>query len=151
MRIAVLSILFLLLLTNCSKQDVELRHDFKNNTWAMNKVKLEYDNSDIDNTYQLILEVSLLDKYSSNDFSIALTQQNDDGETRFSSYSVEVKDKMGDFINDKNATGQYTYTIMLNPKAVFYSKGRYEFNFEHRMSTAFVKGIESINLKIIQL
>jgi len=151
MRIAVLSILFLLLLTNCSKQDVELKHNFKNNTWAMDKVQLEYNNLDNENAYKLILEVSLLDKYNSDDFSIALTQQNDDGETRFSSYSVEVKDKMGDFINDKNATGQYKYKIMLNPKAVFYSKGRYEFNFEHRMSTAFVKGIESINLKIIQL
>ncbi len=139
------------ILISCTKQSVVLEQKFDNNQWGMSNVEFKYSNNDVKNDYCIILEIELSDIYNADNFDIAMVQKNDDGETRYSSYSINVKNRMGDFIETKADSGFYTYSIMINPKTKFASKSSYYFSFEHRMSVVSISGIALMKLKINQL
>ncbi len=151
----VFKIVFILLVgitVSCSntKPIIKLEHSFHNNIWsAFNEVELSSQIEDIKSPYQIVLEIQLTDKFEPTEFSIGLTQSNDDGETRYSYHTLPVRDIKLKMINKKKGD-YYIYRLILNKKTFFNIKGKYTWTLESVMGKANVRGIHNLSLEIIQ-
>jgi len=136
---------------NSDKPTITLVHSFANDSWnAFNEVELDTTINDTKNPYQIILEVELTDKFESKDFSIGLTQSNEDGESRYSYHSLPIRNVKLKMIEKKNGD-YYKYRLILNKKTFFNSISKYVWTMESVMGKVNIKGIHQLSLEIIQL
>ena len=136
------------LLVSCGKPSVSLEHKFENASWnAFRKTSFGVDINDIDSEYILTLQVGLNDDYNADVIDIAMSQKNDDGESRYASLSALIK-RNREFINSADNNGIHIYSIIINPHTNFTSRANYKFSFEHRSATVELKGIEYLSLLI---
>ncbi|MCK5846328.1 MAG: hypothetical protein KAG84_02740 [Bacteroidales bacterium] len=147
-----LSIILSVLFVSCANQKIEFEHKFDKEHWiAFNKVEFDFNNADVNTEFEIVMEIQLTEDFNSNDFAILMTQRNDEGESRYSSYSLDIKNKDGHFINSESKSNYHEYTLILNPRTKFNSNSMYHFIFEHRLTVVNMKGIASLCLKLNQL
>jgi len=143
---------FFLLINSCSveKPTITMVHSFPNGSWnAFKEIELSTSINDTDLPYQIVLEVELTDDFEPKEFSIGLTQSNDDGESRYSYHSFAVRDTKLDMINKKEGE-YYTYKLIINNKTFFNSIGKYTWSLESVMGKVNVKGIHQLSIELIQ-
>ncbi len=145
-------ILSSILLVSCNNNDIVLTHKFEHNRWnALKKVQLQSHIADSEVAYKMTLNIKIDDKFNSDDFSISLSQMNDDGESRYYSYVLPIKDKRGDFLLKKANDGFYNYELVLHKHTSFYSDSIYHFDFNSMMSKLYINGIYELKLNIKEL
>ena len=145
-------ILSFLLLVSCNNSDIVLNHKFDHNRWnALKNVELNTRISDNESAYKMLLSIKIDDGFNSDDFRIGLSQTNDDGESRFYSYVLPIKDNRGDFLQQKADDGLYNYELILHKNTTFYSDSLYHFKFNNMMSKLYINGIHELELNIKEL
>lgn len=147
-----LFILFVLILSSCQNNDIEITHKFEDHKWnAFKKIKLESRIADKEHPYKMILDIKIDDNYNANNFAIGISQTNDDGESRYSTFELPIKDKFGEIIDPKSDDSLYHYTMILNKKTYFNSDSTYYFTFENMMNKFYLEGIHEMELRLEQL
>lgn len=146
----VLLIISLVLFTiSCRKQrEITIEHKFRNQIWnAFDKAKFDTRISDKENAYQLSLEIELTSRFQAVNFDFGMSQTNDDGESRYSNYSIQVKDSLGK-LNGEKTDELFKYILILQKKTYFNSDSIYHFIFESTMNKYDVEGVNGIKLVI---
>ncbi len=147
-----LFILLVLMVSSCQNNDIEVSHKFENHKWnAFKKIKLESRIADKEHPYRIVLDIKIDDKFNSGNFAIGISQTNDDGESRYSTFELPIKDRYGKFIDQKSADSLYHYSMVLNKKTYFNSDSTYYFTFENMMNKFYLEGIHEMDLKLEQL
>ena len=140
------------MLLSCGKQKLVVEHNFENNKWnAFKKVSIDTRIKKKELAYKVAVNIVIDERFNSDDFIIGLSQTNDEGESIYSSYTLPIKNSMGDFIESKNSDSLYIYNMVLRKKTYFNSDSIYHFTFENMMNKFYLEGMHSLSLEIIPL
>jgi len=126
-------------------------HTFPGDIWnAFNEVELSATIKDKENPYQIVVEVELTDEFTEREFSFGFTQTDEDGESRYSYHSMDIRDNKLKMIEKKKGEF-FVYRLVIKNKTYFNSLGKYNFSLESVMGKVKVNGIQQLSLEIIQL
>lgn len=146
-------ILFLLILITAAsceptKQAINIDKFFTNNTWnSFDIIDFKTLIPETETPYQLKVVIMLSEKFSHNNFGFVLSQKSEEGESIYSHYQIPIRNKEG--VMEGKLDGEfYYYTIIINKKTYFNSKGEYTFSFESTMNKLKVKGVHKLSLEI---
>lgn len=147
------NILFLLILITTSsceptKQAISLDKSFSKDIWnSLDIIDFKTLIPDTETPYQVKVVVVLSEKFSENNFGFVLSQKSEEGESIYSHYQIPIRSKEG--VMEGKLEGEfYYYTIIVNKKTYFNSKGEYTFSFESTMNKLKIKGVHKITLEI---
>jgi len=146
----ILFLLILITISSCepAKQAINIDKSFTNNTWnSFDIIDFKTLIPETETPYQVRVVVMLSEKFSENNFGFVLSQKSEEGESIYSHYQIPIRNKEG--VMEGKLDGEfYYYTIIINKKTYFNSKGEYTFSFESTMNKLKVKGVHKLSLEL---
>ncbi len=146
----ILFLLILIIASSCepAKQAIYIDKSFTNNIWnSFDIIDFKAQIPDMEIPYKVSVTVALTSNFTETDFSFSLSQKSAEGESIYSHYQIPIKSTEG--VMEGKLDGEYYYyTIIINKKTYFNSKGEYTFSFESTMNKLKVKGVHKLSLEI---
>ncbi len=141
---------FIFIANSCQKtQGISFEYPFPNQIWnSFKKVHFDTRIKDKKTPRSLLLEIKLTDNFQQQSFDFGMSRTNDEGESRYSNFSIPVKDNQGNLDGEIDDKGLFTYKFLMFKKTYFNSDSLHHFTFESTMNKFDVQGVSSLKLVI---
>lgn len=149
-KIPVVGLLFFVFLSSCGPKVIFQEKTNLEDLWLhIDKIRFDYEVSDISRPYDLLLNVTHDDDFSYENLYINVTTVFPDGKNTVNPVSLQLADYNGDWLGDCDGKS-CVLSIEISTKAYFEKSGKYSLQLEQYSRKDSLRGIRLLELKILE-